>query len=74
MTPRLHRLCVIYSRLCGKNLLVVNVLVVPDAVLRYDLDEDALEVDGEAALELVGAHAEDLEATLEVDVWVVVLV
>jgi hypothetical protein len=34
----------------------------------------SLEVDGQPALQLVRAHAQDLHALLEGDVWVVVLV
>jgi hypothetical protein len=38
--------------------------VLSDAILSYDLDENAFEVDRKAALELVCAHAEDFEALL----------
>jgi len=36
--------------------------VLSDAILGYDLDENAFEVNGKTALELVCAHAEDFEA------------
>jgi hypothetical protein len=56
------------------NLAIVLVLNILYAVLCNDLDEDTLEINGETTLELLCAHAHDLETLLVVDVGVVVLV
>jgi hypothetical protein len=56
------------------NLPVVLVLDILYAVLGDDLDVDALEVDRETSLQLLRAHAHDLDALLVGDVWVVVLI
>jgi hypothetical protein len=60
--------------LSTQHLLRRVVLDVLHAVLLDDLDGHALEVDGQAALQLVRAHAQDLHALVEADVWVVVFV
>lgn len=45
-----------------------------DAVLRHDLHLHAFKVDGHSSLQFICAHFQDLEALLEIDRWVMVLV
>ena len=70
----LHHFFSFSDHLGYRNLNIVLILDVLDAVLCDHLDEDALEVDRHAALELLCAHSHDLEALLVVDIGVVVLV
>lgn len=58
----------------AKHLLRGVVLDFLHTVLLDHLDGHAFEVNGQAALQLVGAHAQDLHALIEADVWMVVLV
>jgi hypothetical protein len=61
-----------YSRHLDVRILrIVNILY---AVLGNDLEVNALEVDRQTALELLCAHAHNLQTLLVVDVRVVVLV
>jgi hypothetical protein len=61
-----------YSRHLDVRILrIVNILY---AVLGNNLEVNALEVDRQTALELLCAHAHDLQTLLVVDVRVVVLV
>lgn len=56
------------------HLYIVLILHILNPVLRYDLDQHALEVDRETSLELLCAHPQDLQTLLVVHVWVMVLV
>jgi hypothetical protein len=61
-----------YSRHLDVGILrIINILY---AVLGNDLEVNTLEVDRQTALELLCAHAHDLQTLLVVDVRVVVLV
>lgn len=64
----------VHNRSWYGHIRIVLVLLLPDALLRYDLDQHALEVDGKSSFQLFGAHPQKLHALVEVDVGVVVLV
>jgi hypothetical protein len=53
---------------------ILRIINIAYAVLVDDLEMNTLEVDGQTALELLCAHAHDLQTLLVVDVRVVVLV
>lgn len=56
------------------HLHVVLVVHFPNPIFRYHLDDDTLEIDRKTALQLLGAHAQDLHTLVVVDIWVVVFV
>ncbi len=60
--------------LCRHDNSSILILHLPDTLLRDNLDQYALEINRQPALQLVSAEAEKLHALLEIDVWVVVLV
>jgi hypothetical protein len=78
------RVCLIFPNRSGvgagsrksgtKHLLAGIILDLLHAVFLDHLHRHALEVDGQASLQLVRAHAQDLHALVEADVRVVVLV
>ena len=55
-------------------LIVIRVLLLSNAFLRYHLDCNALEVDWKTSLQLVRAHAKDLHSLLQVDVRIMVFI
>ena len=70
-----HYLVLVQRRASSTEYLLRGVVLdILHAILLDYFDGHALEVDGQAALQLVGAHAEDLHALVEADVGVVVLV
>jgi hypothetical protein len=72
LTP--HHFFSFSDHLGYRNVDIILVLDVFDAVLCDHLDVYTLEVDRHAALELLCAHSHDLEALLVVDIGMVVLV
>ena len=54
--------------------MIIRVLLFSDALLRYHLDCNALEVDWKTSLQLVRAHAKDLHSLPQVDVWIMVFI
>ena len=63
-TPKRHP-CLTVDLLRASDWLVVLVLLLADTVLGNDLDNHALEVDGQSSLQLICAHSENLHALLE---------
>lgn len=61
-------------RLSWEYLMRIVPILRLNPVLCHDLDKHALEVDRHSALQLVGAHPQNLEPLLQVDRRVVVLV